>query len=132
MDERLGRYNPECPWEIHPNGHVHELLSLQVFWRELDGYLNYVGVADTRTRDDPSWRQVERLYTEIVRDCPLVMTRNDYPFHYLKRLEITACEPSANIVEANPDHDYIGWNWKFTLNDGSTFAMPYTTGFGQG
>jgi hypothetical protein len=131
LDERLGRYDASRPWEIDPDGQVHELLSFRRFCQELQAYCAEAGIAEVWTRDHLAWRDASRLYSEIVRDCPLSMSRKDYEFNYLAKLEIDGCEPSEVIVKANPQNAHIGWNWKFTLNDGRTFNMPFTSGYGK-
>jgi hypothetical protein len=129
LDQRLGRYDASRPWEIDEDGKVHELLSLGRFAEELNACCRENGIDEIWTQDIWVWREVSRLYSEIVRDCPLSMTRKDYGFDYLATLEIDGCEPSQAIVEANPQNEHIGWNWKFTLNDGRTFNMPFTAGY---
>ena len=132
LDERLGRYDVSRPWEIDPDGKVHELLSLRRFAQELNAYCREAGIGEKWTADIVAWREVSRLYSEVVRDCPLSISRKDYGFNYLSKLEIDGCEPSEAIAKANPQNEHIGWNWKFTLNDGRSFNMPFTAGYGKG
>ena len=130
LDERLSRYDASRPWEIDPDGHVHELLSFRRFRQELEACCRGFDVQEIWTQDQ-GWREVSRLYSEIVRDCPLSMSRQNYEFSYLAKLEIDGGEPSEAIIKANPGKGYIGWNWKFTLNDGRSFDMPFTSGNGN-
>jgi hypothetical protein len=130
LDGRLGGYDASRPWEIDPDGQVHDLLSFRRFWQELNAYCKHVGITDGWTRDYLSWRQVARLYSGIVRDCPLIM-RKGYRFRHIAKVEITNCEPSKVVMGANPGDDYVGWKWTFTLSDGRSFEMPYTSGYGR-
>lgn len=129
LDRRLGRYDASRPWEIDEDGMVHELLSLRQFAGELNACCRENGIGEIWTQDLQVWRDVSRLYTEIVQDCPLTMTRRDYGSNYLATLEIDSCEPNRAIVEANPQNEHIGWNWRFTLSDGRIFNMPFTAGY---
>ena len=131
LDERLGKYDTARPWELDPDGHVHELLSFRRFREELHAYSEEVGIQEGWTRDPTAWREVSRLYSMIVRDCPLSMSRQGYDFNYLAQLEISGCEPSEVVTNANPHMNHIGWSWKFTLNDGRTFNMPFTAGYAK-
>ena len=128
LDERLRHYDASRPWDIDPDGQVHNFLSSSRFSQELQTCCADASIKATWTQDYQAWRQVARLYSEIVRDCPLSISREDYEFTYLARLEIDNCEPSTVIMEANPGKGYVGWNWKFTINDGRTFNMPFTSG----
>ena len=127
LDDRLSKHDSSQPWEIDPDGRVAEMLSFRRFRYELAEYLTQLGVAADWMQDYSAWPKVQRLYSEIVRDCPLSITRKDHPFTYLAKIEITACEPSPAVVTANPHMDAFGWNWRFTLDDGKTFEMCHTS-----
>lgn len=126
LDDRLGRYNPKEPWNIDPDGQVHAIMSLDRFNRELNAFCQRVQLPTKWTDDLRTWRKLILLYGEIVRDVPVVITRKDYRFKYLKRLEIIGLEPSNAIAEANPHMKWFGLHWKFTLSDGTSFDMPCT------
>jgi hypothetical protein len=132
IDDRLKFHDASKPWEIDSDGKVGELLSHSAFRSEFHRYLESAGVSEIWTTDPSVWHKISRLYAEIVRDCPLECDRKDYTFPYIAKLEITDCEPWQPIVEANPTHDHIGWNWTFTLNDGRTFEMCNTSSFQNG
>jgi hypothetical protein len=97
LDQRLGRYDASRPWEIDEDGKVHELLSLRRFAEELNACCRENGIDEIWTQDIWVWREVSRLYSEIVRDCPLSMKRQDCGFDYLATLEIDGCEPSDDL-----------------------------------
>ena len=40
---------------------------------------------------------------------------------------LTACEPAEAIVKANPQDEFTGLKWEFTLKDGRKFTQNYTT-----
>jgi len=61
--------------------------------------------------DWSSWQKVCALYGEEVRDTPLEITQNDYDSRYLRRVVVTFLEPSADVVEANPNAQYLGFDW---------------------
>jgi len=90
------------PWEIDPDGKVYELLSLRRVAQELNGYCGETGIEERWAGDIMAWREVSRLYSEIVRDCPLSMSRKGHVFHYVAKLEIDGCEPSEAIVQSEP------------------------------
>lgn len=126
LDDRLGHYNPKEPWNIDPDGKVHEVVGLDMFNRELNEFCQRLHLSTDWTNDMVSWRKFMLLYGEVVRDVPVVITRKDYPFKYLKKLEIFSTEPSKATVEANPHLKLFGLNWKFTLGDGTSFNMAFT------
>lgn len=68
-----------------------------------------------------------RKLLEHSQEVPVTITPEDYAFKYLKRLELLSLEPAKAIVDTNPGKKYFGLNWKFTLNDGTTFNLPYTS-----
>jgi hypothetical protein len=123
IDDRLKFYDAHRPWEIDPDGKVGELLSHQGLRAELCAYLETIGINRNWANDLWGWHAVSKLYSEIVRDCPLEIERKGYQFPYIKKLAITNCEPHEPTVKANPGHDHIGWEWTFTLSDGRTFTM---------
>ena len=126
LDGQFRHYDSKKPWAIDPGGKALEIFSFRLFWQQLAKFCEKHELP-TVWVDYLNWKQVVKLYGEIVRDCPLVMTRKDYQFVYLKKFVLTACEPSQILVEANPGREHFGFNWEFTLSDGRTFNMPYTT-----
>lgn len=132
LDERLRFYKSSEPEGIDRDGHVLEILSHRLLQRELSSYLIASGVNDSWTSIPSSWYLLSKLYSEIVRDCPLKTSRHDHKFKYLANLAITECEPSPLIVATNPGGQHIGWKWTFTLSDGRSFEMTYTSSFGRG
>jgi hypothetical protein len=131
MDDRLRHAGVRTPWEIDPDGRVYELVSHRALLQEMSRYLTSADVSTAWTGNPFAWHQVSRFYSEIVKDCPLTITRKDYDFPYVARLEITECKPAPPIVEANPHADHIGWTWVFSLNDGRTFPMTHTSSIGR-
>jgi hypothetical protein len=133
IDDRLKFYDDSKPWEIDPDGKVGELLSHRALGAEFHRYLDTMGVGQVWTKGDPyTWFTVSKLYTEIVRDCPLEIERKNYQFPYIAKLEITDCEPWEPGMKANPGQEHIGWNWTFTLSDSRTFTMGHSSSFGRG
>jgi hypothetical protein len=132
IDDRLKFHDSRKPWEIDPDGRVGALLSHQAVCAELHRYLETAEVTQIWTRDPSVWFNVSKLYSEIVRDCPLEIKRKDYEFPYIAKLAITDCEPWEPMVKANPGQDHVGWNWTFTLSDGRTFEMGHSSSFGSG
>ena len=127
LDERLGHFNPASPENVDPDGLVHKILSFDLFREHLLEFLTTNDLRAMWAEDDFVWKKFLVLYGEIVRDTPLFMTRRNYEFRYLRQLVITACEPSQAIVQANPGQRFHGFKWEFTLDDGRSFTMPYTS-----
>ena len=132
IDDRLKFHDSRKPWEIDPDGRVGALLSHHALCAELDRYLEAAGITQIWTKDPAIWHKVSKLYSEIVRDCPLEIKRQNYQFPYISKLEITDCKPWEPMVKANPGQDHVGWNWTFTLSDGRTFQMGHSSSFGKG
>lgn len=133
IDDSLKYYDKRRPWEIDPNGKVGDLLSHQSLCREFHGFLESTGVDQIWINGDRyTWFQVTKFFSEIIRDCPLEITRKDYLYPYISRLEITYCEPWEPGMKANPGPEHIGWNWTFTLRDGRTFKMGHSSSYGRG
>jgi hypothetical protein len=130
LDDTLKSCGDRQIWEVDNDGKVYDLVSHQGLRRELLDYLSGAGVVASWPKDPFIWHEVCRHYSRILKDCPLTISREDYPHSYLSRLEITACEPEVKIVEANPDSEHIGWTWTFILNDGRSFPMTHTSGIG--
>jgi hypothetical protein len=126
LDERLGRVVPGKPESIDPDGKVMEILSFELLRHHLWKFLAQNQLPTVWVEDDFVWRKTAILYGELVKDTPLLMSRKDYQFKYLRQAVITACEPSEAIVKANPGQKYSGFRWKFTLDDDRTFELPYT------
>ena len=131
LDDGLNAYDSSRPWDMDHDGSVLLLLSHRQLQMELAKYLAEVGIEEIWTTAPRVWHDVAKLYSEIIRDCPLTMTREDTGLTYLRQVEITECEPVAAIVEANPGADHIGWNWKFTLSDGRSFSLQHTSSIGS-
>lgn len=127
LDKRLGGFNPSTPESIDPDGMVHKILSFDLFRGHLWDFLRRNHLPTVWAEDEFAWKKTVLLYGEQVHDTPLVMTRKSYKFKYLRRLVIAACEPAEEIVEANPTQKHYGFKWQFTLNDGRTFQIPYTS-----
>jgi hypothetical protein len=132
IDDRLKFYDSRKPWEIDPDGRVGAFLSHAALCTEMDRYLETAGVIQVWTKDPAVWHQVSKLYSEIVRDCPLETERKNYQYPHISKLEITDCMPSKPVAEANAGLDHIGWNWAFTLSDGRTFEMRHSSGLSVG
>lgn len=128
IDARLRRSDPAKSWEVDADGKMHELLSLRRFAQELNCYCRAAGIDEKWTGDGMAWREVSRLYSEVVRDCPLKVSRRSSEIDYLASLELVGCEPSEVLVKSNPLSEHIGWNWRFTLSDGRTFNTTFTAG----
>lgn len=126
LDERLGRVVPGQPESIDPDGMVMNILSFELFRLTLWKFLGANDLPTVWVADDFVWRKTAILYGELVKDTPLIMSRKDYQFKYLRKAVITSCEPSEAIVAANPGQKYSGFSWEFTLNDGRTFKMSHT------
>lgn len=127
LDERLGQYRPWSPETIDPDGRVSQVLSFDLFNRCLSDFSRQNDLPTVWTEDWFAWQKTIMFYGEQVRHTPLIMTRKDYKFRYLQKLVIAACEPSREIVEANPNEAHFGFKWQFTLNDGFTFCLPHTS-----
>lgn len=95
MDDRLKDAGVRKPWEIDPDGRVHEMVSHRALQQEMSRYLNSAGVSDAWTRDPLAWHEVSRFYSEIVKDSPLTITRKDYG--------VSLCREARNHrLQANP------------------------------
>lgn len=116
LDERLGQYRRWSPENIDPDGRVGQVLSFDLFNRGLSDFLRRNDLPTVWTKDWFAWQKTIMFYGEQVRHTPLIMTRKGYKFRYLQKLVIAACEPSREIVEANPNEAHFGFKWQFTLN----------------
>lgn len=132
LDEVLGRYDSKHPENLDPDGKVFALVSLDLFNRQLNQFCKDAGLPMDWTDDWRLWQKFALLYSEVIREVPVTITREDYPFKYLTRLELSNLEPAKAVVDANPGKKYVGFNWKFTLNDGTTFKLPYTSNLIEG
>ena len=133
IDDRLKYYDNRKPWEIDPDGKVGDLLSFQSLCFEFHHFLESMGVQQIWTKGDGyTWFGVKKLFSEIIRDCPLEIARKDYEFPYISRLEITDGEPWKAGMKANLGSEHIGWNWTLTLSDGRTFKMGHSSSYGRG
>jgi len=126
LDERLGRFVPGQPETIDPDGVVGDILSFALLGKHLREFLERNDLPTVWVADHLVWNKVVMLYGELVKDTPLVMSREGYQLKYLERLVITACEPSEDIVKANPGQKFSGFRWEFTLNDGQKFKRCHT------
>jgi hypothetical protein len=126
LDERLGRSVPGKPESFDPDGMVLNILSFELFRQHLWNFLETNDLPTVWVADDFVWRKTAILYGELAKDTPLIMSRNDYQFKYLRKAVITSCEPSEAIVAANPGQKYSGFRWEFTLSDDRTFKLSHT------
>jgi hypothetical protein len=127
IDDRLKFHDRRTPWEFDPDGQIGALISHHALCAELGRYLDEVGVKQIWTKDMFTWHKVSKLFSEVVRDCPLEIQRQGYSFPYISRLEITDCDPWEPIVKANLHQEHSGWNWTFTLSDGRTFQLGHSS-----
>ncbi len=129
LDERLSRFNPAEPGSIDPDGEVSQILSFDLLRGSLFEFCKRNDLPTAWAEDEFWWRKFVVLYGELVREAPLVVTRQEGNLTYLQKLVIAACEPSQTIVEANPGTKHYGFKWEFTLDDGRTFTLPYTSNY---
>jgi hypothetical protein len=127
LDRQLHGFDPNNPSTIDHSALAHRFMSFHQLCGELRAYLRKQGITAFWTTDVAGWRSFARLYSEVVKDCPLVLTRRSGISPYLMKLEISSCEPDKVITQANPGMDYIGWKWVFTLDNGRSFAVPFTS-----
>lgn len=132
IDDRLKFHDRRKPWEFDPDGGIGALISHHALCAELGRYLDDMGVSQVWTKNMFAWYQVSKLFSEVIRDCPLEIKREDYALPYIARLEITDCEPWEPDIKANSHRDRIGWNWTFTLSDGRTFQLGHSSSFQMG
>ncbi len=127
LDNSLAHFNPAKPKSFDLDGIIQKILSFQLFREELFYFLRSSDLPTVWAEDQSAWNNAVVLYGEEVRDTPLVMTDRDYNLKYLREIVITACEPAEDIVKANPEQKHFGFRWQFTLKDGRTFPMGYTS-----
>ena len=132
IDDRLKFHYQREPWQFDPDGSIGALVSHHALLVELGRYLDDVGVTQVWTKDIFAWYRVSKLFSEVIRDCPLEINRQGYSFPYISRLEITDCDPWEPMVKANPHQDHVGWRWTFTLSNGRTFQLGHTSGLQMG
>jgi hypothetical protein len=126
LDMRLGHFVPGKPESIDPDGMVSEILSFGLLRHHLGDFLERNQLPTVWVADQFVWCKTAMYYGELVKDTPLLMSRRDYQFKYLRGLVITACEPAEDIVKANPGQKHSGFRWEFTLSDGRKFKMGHT------
>jgi hypothetical protein len=126
LDERLRYFRPPDS-DSDPCNIIHRIVSLTLFREELSGFLKRNDLPTVWTEDQFTWQSVVRFYGQQVRDTPLVMMRADCAFKYIQRVVVSACEPSKEITDANPREEFYGLKWDFTLSDGCSFSIPYTS-----
>ena len=127
LDERLGRFDPKYPESIDPDGAVHEVLSFSLLRKHLQDFCGRDELPTVWTDDMFAWLKFAQIYGEIVRDTPLLNLAKTHNFRYLRELVIVACEPSEEIVMADPKERHFGFKWKFTSNRGESSLMPFTS-----
>ncbi len=127
LDTRIWSFNPAKPETIDPDGKVSQILSFDLFREHLLDFLKRHDLPTVWAEDDFAWKQTVVLYSEEVRDTPLVLTRKNLKFKRLKKLVISACTPSEAVVKANPIEKYYGLRWEFTPIKGRSFVFPYTS-----
>ena len=129
LDGELPTFDPRNPEGWDPRGVVSKILSLDLLRHELWAFLRAPD-NDLPTRwveDEFTWKTVVQLYGQQVQNTPLVIENDKHALNYIRRVEIVDCEPSEEIVNANPNEKHYGFRWVFTLNDGHTVAFPYTS-----
>jgi hypothetical protein len=94
-------------------------------------FLNANGLPTVWVEDMVGWTDLLRLYGEEVRDTPLKLEGDKHSLVFIRQVVVTACWPSEAIVKANPQHEYTGLKWEFTLKDGRKFERTYTTNIPQ-
>lgn len=133
LDDILKNLRGRQIWKVDCKGKVSGFLSHFTLRTEFARFFEHVGVDQVWTKGDGyAWFTMSKLYTEIVRDCPLEINRRGYDFPYLAKLAITNREPWPPIADANVGQEHIGWTWTFTLSDGRTFELGHSSSFGRG
>jgi len=129
LDGELPTFDRRNPQGWDPRGVVHNILSFDLFRHELWAFLRAPdNELPTRwVEDEFTWKKVVQLYGQQVQNTPLVIENDKHSLNYIRKVEIVACEPVEHIVKANPKEKFYGFKWVFTLNDGRTFAWPYTS-----
>jgi hypothetical protein len=104
-----------------------DMFSFSLFRQRLTGFLQKYHFASVWTEDVSVWQRVAGIYGDEVKDTPLEVIRPGHGFVYLKKLVVTECEPSEELVAANPTERFFGFLWSLTLNDGRTIPYQYTS-----
>lgn len=125
FDGKLDRLNLAAPSELCWKDDVLNIFSLDILRNQLLDFLNQNRLPSVWAQDDFVWKEALVFYGEEVRDIPLILTGTR--LKHLRKLVITACEPAECIAKANPQYRLWGITWEFTLSDGRTFTVPYTT-----
>ena len=128
LDEQLPTFYGN-PADVDPKVVVFKILSFDLLREELLAFLRSPE-NDLPTRwaeDDFTWRTVVQFYGQQVKNTPLVIDNDKYALNYIRGIEIVACEPVKDLVEANPAEKFYGFKWVVTLNSGDIFSWPYTS-----
>ncbi len=125
LDRVLVRHKPISEINL-PHQEVFDFISLDLFRRDLQEFLRENQMPTVWVDDMFAWQQTISFYGEEVLDTPLVMVQKASKPRYLMKAVIQSCEPSKQIVQANPDQRFFGFRWEFTLNNGEKLPLPYT------
>jgi len=125
LDDRLPSFQDK-PEKWDPDGLVHNILSFQLLRKHLCEFLKANDLPTRWTEDEFTWNTVVRFYGQQVLDTPLVIDNHKNALQYVRKLEIVGCEPSQEVVEANPEQKHYGFKWLLTLNDDRAIAFPFT------
>lgn len=126
LDDHLPSFQDK-PEKWDPDGVVHNILSFQLLRQHLGEFLA-ANDLPTRWCDDLfTWNTVLQFYGQQVQDTPLAVDSGKHALVYVRKVEIVACEPDKEIVEANLEQKYYGFKWLVTLRDGRTFPWPFTS-----
>lgn len=125
LDRHLVRYGT---WnKLARSGEIFDFVSLDLFRMDLRAFLEQNKMPTVWVDDPFAWQTMISFYGEEILDTPLVVVeRKARRSLHLAKAVIESCEPSESIVRANPDQEFRGFKWQFTLSDGHTIRLPRT------
>jgi hypothetical protein len=123
IEQILGKFKDgDDPATFDPSGALYDILSFHLLRSHLSKFLKENDMPTLWVEDPFVWPTTVRFYGRLVQDSPLKHT-----FKLLRTFVLASCEPSDDIVRTNAKGEYFGFKWQFTLNDGSTFFVPFTS-----
>lgn len=119
LDARLRNLDLTNQHDVGPDREMYRFMAFEWLLEELDRFCGEMTLPKYWTNSPTNWRECVRLYGEVVRDCPLAVSRPDQSARYIQKVVLATVEPTAD------EHDLksLGLNWEFTLNDGMTFRQ---------
>ncbi len=119
LDLRLANLDLNNPNNVGADGEIYRFISFEWLLQELSDFCREYKLPLKWVADPGSWRSCVKFYSQIVRDCPLDVTRTDRNTVYIQKVSLMTTDAQA----PTPNVESLRLGWQFDLSDGNTFTQ---------